>query len=181
MQAMVRVGFRRLPNQPTVLDRSTTCPKRRSPSSSFRFAKPEWDHHFAAERRSHTRKAPILLGSDTMAGMRICAWIVPARRTFDPHFNEQLNGSAVHAKWKHRAGPSAGGAPMSGSTESREPGADGKRKRRRMVVGSIIHFRDKDAADTRNQRIAPGHQHGERHSKGKPLTLSQLADALLSA
>ncbi len=54
----------------------------------------------------------------------------------------------------------------------REPGADGKRKHRRMVVGSVNQFVDKSAVfrATRDINMA------NIRCKGKPVTLSQLAD-----
>ena len=58
----------------------------------------------------------------------------------------------------------------------REPGADGKRKHRRMVIGSIIQFRDKDAAVRATSALRRDINMANVRSKGKPLTLSQLAD-----
>jgi integrase len=58
----------------------------------------------------------------------------------------------------------------------REPGPDGRRKHRRMVVGSVIHFRDKDAAVRAISALRRDINLENARSKGKPLTLSQLAD-----
>jgi integrase len=58
----------------------------------------------------------------------------------------------------------------------REPGADGKRKHRRMVIGSVAQFRDKDAAIRATSALRRDINMANVHRKGKPLTLSQLAD-----
>ena len=58
----------------------------------------------------------------------------------------------------------------------REPGPDGRRKHRRMVVGSVIQFRDKDAAGRAISALRRDINMANVRSKGKPLTLSQLAD-----
>ena len=43
----------------------------------------------------------------------------------------------------------------------REPGADGKRKHRRMVVGPVNQFRDKESVIRATSCPASGHQHGK--------------------
>lgn len=58
----------------------------------------------------------------------------------------------------------------------REPGPDGRRKHRRMVIGSVIQFRDKDAAVRAVTALRRDVNMANVRSKGKPLTLSQLAD-----
>jgi hypothetical protein len=58
----------------------------------------------------------------------------------------------------------------------REPGPDGRRKHRRMVVGSVIQFRDKSAAVHAISALRRDINMANVRSKGKPLTLSQLAD-----
>ena len=58
----------------------------------------------------------------------------------------------------------------------REPGPDGRRKHRRMVIGSVIQFRDKDAAVRAISALRRDINIANVRSKGKPLTLSQLAD-----
>ena len=58
----------------------------------------------------------------------------------------------------------------------REPGPDGRRKHRRIVVGSVIQFRDKDAAVRATTALRRDINMANVRSKGKPLTLSQLAD-----
>jgi len=58
----------------------------------------------------------------------------------------------------------------------REPGADGKRKHRRMVIGSVAQFRDKDSAVRAISALRRDINMANVRSKGKPLTLSQLAD-----
>ena len=58
----------------------------------------------------------------------------------------------------------------------REPGPDGRRKHRRMVVGSVLQFRDKDAAVRAISALRRDINMANLRGKGKPLTLSQLAD-----
>lgn len=58
----------------------------------------------------------------------------------------------------------------------REPGPDGRRKHRRMVVGSILQFRNEDAAIRAIIPLRRDINMANVRSKGKPLTLSQLAD-----
>ncbi len=58
----------------------------------------------------------------------------------------------------------------------REPGPDGRRKHRRMVVGSVLQFRDKDAAVRAISALRRDINMANPRGKGKPLTLSQLAD-----
>ena len=58
----------------------------------------------------------------------------------------------------------------------REPGPDGRRKHRRMVIGSVIQFRDKDAATRATSALRRDINMANNRSKGKPLTLLQLAD-----
>ena len=58
----------------------------------------------------------------------------------------------------------------------REPGPDGRRKHRRIVVGSVIQFRDKDAAIRATSALRRDINMANVRSKGKPITLSQLAD-----
>ena len=58
----------------------------------------------------------------------------------------------------------------------REPGADGKRKHRRMVVGSVIQFRDNDAAVRAISALRRDINMANVPSKEKPLTLSQLVN-----
>ena len=58
----------------------------------------------------------------------------------------------------------------------REPGADDKRKHRRMVVGSVNQFRDKTVVIRATSALRRNINLANVHSKGKPSTLSQLAD-----
>src|SRR5579859_388944 len=58
----------------------------------------------------------------------------------------------------------------------REPGPDGKRKHRRMVVGSVIQFRDKEAVARATSALRRDINLANAVGKGKPVTLSQLAD-----
>ncbi len=58
----------------------------------------------------------------------------------------------------------------------REPGPDGKRKHRRMVVGSVIQFRDKEAVARATSALRRDINLSNAVGKGKPVTLSQLAD-----
>ena len=58
----------------------------------------------------------------------------------------------------------------------REPGPDGRRKHRRMVVGSVVQFKDKDAAMRATSALRRDINMANVRGKGKPVTLSQLAD-----
>jgi integrase len=58
----------------------------------------------------------------------------------------------------------------------REPGPDGRRKHRRMVIGSVIQLRDKDAAVRAISALRRDINMANLRGKGKPLNLSQLAD-----
>jgi len=58
----------------------------------------------------------------------------------------------------------------------REPGADGKRKHRRMVVGSVHQFRDKTAVIRATSALRRDINMANVRSKGRPVSLSQLAD-----
>ena len=55
----------------------------------------------------------------------------------------------------------------------REPGADGKRKHRRMVVGSVNQFRDKAAVFRATSALAPRHQYGQRCDAKESPSLSR--------
>src|SRR5258708_26597443 len=61
------------------------------------------------EESSKTREKPRFYWLPTIATARICAWIVPGRRTFDPRCEQQLNRRSVHAKWQHHAGRATAG------------------------------------------------------------------------
>src|SRR5664279_2673406 len=58
----------------------------------------------------------------------------------------------------------------------REPGADGKRKHRRIVVGTINQFADKAAVFRATSALRRDINLANARCKGKPVTLSQLAD-----
>ena len=58
----------------------------------------------------------------------------------------------------------------------REPGADGKRKHRRMVVGPVSQFRDRESVMRATSALRRDINMANVRSKEKPLTLSQLAD-----
>jgi hypothetical protein len=58
----------------------------------------------------------------------------------------------------------------------REPGPDGRRKHRRIVIGSVIQFRDKDAAMRATSALRRDINMANARGKEKPFTLSQLAD-----
>ena len=58
----------------------------------------------------------------------------------------------------------------------REPGADGKRKHRRIVVGSVNRFADKAAAFRATSALRRDINLANMRCKAKPITLSQLAD-----
>jgi len=58
----------------------------------------------------------------------------------------------------------------------REPGADGKRKHRRLVVGSVDRFADKAAAFRATSALRRDINLANMRCKAKPITLSQLAD-----
>src|SRR5258708_9747460 len=58
----------------------------------------------------------------------------------------------------------------------RELGADGKRKHRRMVVGSVNQFVDKSAVFRATRALRRDINMANVRCKGKPVTLSQLAD-----
>jgi hypothetical protein len=58
----------------------------------------------------------------------------------------------------------------------REPGADGKRKHRRMVVGSVNQFADRAAAFRATSALRRDINLANVRCKGNPITLSQLAD-----
>jgi hypothetical protein len=66
--------------------------------------------------------------------------------------------------------------PDVGEFRWREPGPDGKRKNRRMVIGSIDQLEDESAA---REKIAALHldiNSFDARLKGKPLTMSELAE-----
>ena len=71
---------------------------------------------------------------------------------------------------------SVGADPTFGNIRWREPGADGKRKHRRMVVGSVAQFRDKDAVIRATSALRRDINMANFRGKGKPITISQLAD-----
>ncbi|MGC1295218.1 MAG: site-specific integrase [Alloacidobacterium sp.] len=58
----------------------------------------------------------------------------------------------------------------------REPGADGKRRHRRMVVGSVNQFVDESAVFRATCALRRDINMANVRCKGKPITLSQLAD-----
>ena len=58
----------------------------------------------------------------------------------------------------------------------REPGADGKRKHRRIVVGSVNRFADKAAAFRATSALRREINQANMRWKAEPITLSQLAD-----
>ena len=58
----------------------------------------------------------------------------------------------------------------------REPGTDGKRKHRRMVVGSVNQLRNKTAVIRATSALRRDVNRASARCKGKPITLSQLAD-----
>jgi hypothetical protein len=58
----------------------------------------------------------------------------------------------------------------------REPGADGRRKHRRMVVGPVDRFRDKDSVMRATAALRRDINMANVRGKGTPITLSQLAD-----
>ena len=58
----------------------------------------------------------------------------------------------------------------------REPGADGKRKHRRIVVGTINQFADKAAVFRATGALRRDINLANVRCKGKPVTLLQLAD-----
>jgi integrase len=58
----------------------------------------------------------------------------------------------------------------------REPGADGKRKHRRMVVGSVHQFRNKTAVIRATSTLHRDINMANVRGKGRPVSLSQLAD-----
>ena len=58
----------------------------------------------------------------------------------------------------------------------REPGPDGKRKHRRMVVGAVNQFRDKESVIRATTALRQDINMANVRGKGKPITLSQLAD-----
>lgn len=57
-----------------------------------------------------------------------------------------------------------------------EPGADGKRKHRRLVVGSVNRFADKAAAFRATSALRRDINLANMRCNAKPITLSQLAD-----
>ena len=58
----------------------------------------------------------------------------------------------------------------------REPGPDGKRKHRRMVIGSIDQLADESAARGRIAALHLDINFWDARLKGKPLTISELAE-----
>jgi integrase len=58
----------------------------------------------------------------------------------------------------------------------REPGANGKSKHRRMVVGPVDRFRDKDSVMRATTDLRRDINMANVRGKGKPITLSQLTD-----
>ena len=58
----------------------------------------------------------------------------------------------------------------------REPGPNGKRKHRRMVVGSIDQFPDESAARQAVAALRVDINRGDARLKAKPITLSELVD-----
>ena len=58
----------------------------------------------------------------------------------------------------------------------REPGADGKRKHRRIVVGSVDRIADKAAAFRATSALRRDINLANMRCEAKPITLSQLAD-----
>jgi integrase len=58
----------------------------------------------------------------------------------------------------------------------REPAADGKRKHRRMVVGPVNQFRDKESVIRATTALRRDINMANVLGRGKPITLSQLAD-----
>ena len=58
----------------------------------------------------------------------------------------------------------------------RERGADGKRKHHRMVAGSVKQFRDKESVIRATTALRRDINMAEIRGKGKPFTLSRLAD-----
>jgi hypothetical protein len=78
------------------------------------------------------------------------------------------NGSMIRAERQH--------GPDVWEFRWREPGADGKRKHRRMVVGSTDDFVDEPAA---RQAITGLHLHMNSHDEGvkaRLITISELVD-----
>jgi integrase len=58
----------------------------------------------------------------------------------------------------------------------REPGPDGKRKHRRMVIGSVEELADESSARNAVAGLQVGINRGDPRLRSKPLTLSDLAD-----
>jgi hypothetical protein len=58
----------------------------------------------------------------------------------------------------------------------REPGPDGRRKHRRMVIGSVMQFKDKDAAVRAISALRRDINMANVRGRGKPVTVLQLAD-----
>src|SRR4051794_7820596 len=63
----------------------------------------------------------------------------------------------------------------------REPGADGRRKHRRMVVGPVDRFRDKDSVMRATAALRRDINMANVRGKGKPITLIQIGRSLFSA
>jgi hypothetical protein len=72
-------------------------------------------------------------------------------------------------------GPGAGAAPMCGSSGG-EPGPDGKRRHRRIVLGSVNQFADRSAAFRATRALRRDINLASRRRRPGPLTLTELAD-----
>ena len=132
-------------------------------------------HRFAQESSKNTREKPISLVIRGLSRKdfvpRLCLrWQRPP--AMRPKMNVEAefmqNGSIMRSE--RRRGPDVW------EYRWREPGADGKRKHRRMVIGSVAQFRDKDSAVRAISALRRDINMANVRSKGKPLTLSQLAD-----
>src|SRR5665213_3179902 len=108
-------------------------------------------------------------------GSEFCAWIVPAwlksavfQARMESEVEPMQNGSIMRTE--RRRGPDVW------EYRWREPGADGKRKHRRIVVGSVNRFADKAAAFRATSVLRRDINLANMLCKAKPITLSQLAD-----
>jgi hypothetical protein len=63
----------------------------------------------------------------------------------------------------------------------REPGPDGRRKHRRIVIGSVIQFRDKDRAMRATSALRRDINMANVRGKGKPVTCRNWRITILSA
>jgi integrase len=96
----------------------------------------------------------------------ICAWIVPAGKHARTGRISMQNGSVIRAE--RRRGPDVW------EFRWREPGADGKRKHRRIVLGSVEQLADETAARQATSALRLEFNRGDAWLKTRSTTVSDL-------